>query len=422
MRRSKSNIINYWLLFLIWPFGSLIAAFNSCDYRKIKVFLWAFSVFYGLSFTIEEGSSSDILRHFRIFSRWYEIGTFNWQEISDFHELTSRPDYYKSILFYLLSRVGNSLKLLGFGIYFLFGYFYADNFTRVYKRYRENKSKIILPFLLLLSILFLPSLEEATGLRFATATVFFLNIFLRFLENSNWKILLLLLIAPMIHFTYWFFIPLIILFFLTRRFLNVWFVFYLLTLITPNGLIDNNSASNIIASLSVAEEVSSATDNYLTDDVYNRQFGGSASKSWHARYYFYWFQILVKSLIAILAYHRIFRRTSNTAQIDLLLSFTLVSFSFINLVDHLPSAGRFSFIPYFLGIFYIIIKFNLLSIHKWFRELQPIAYFIVSLFIIVSFRTLFYFASISTFFSNPIFLMFLGGDEITINYVLKSIF
>jgi len=122
--QKNENTFYAILIFLIWPFMSLILAFK--EYRSSwgKNVVWAFTAFFAYSKVAPFGIYTDAVGYSMKFEAMARTGTFE----SVFTGLfTEKADVFDTFLSFVVSRFTDNYKIYFMIIGLFYGYFFSRN-------------------------------------------------------------------------------------------------------------------------------------------------------------------------------------------------------------------------------------------------------------------------------------------------------
>ncbi len=200
------------LLFLIWPFGSLFPLLNRVNLHSTRLFyLTLFLSFFGFSFIIL-GDSADIVRIRDLFYKVKEeinLGLTLNQQISRLYVYEEYSDPFAPVFAYLVAFfIGDHRFYIGL-LGLIYGFFYAnvilfvDTQIQIRKKYLQNIYHILFAFL----ILIIP-IWQLNGIRFWTGTMFVIYILLRYIYLN--KSLSPIIFSPFFHSAFLVWAPLLL--------------------------------------------------------------------------------------------------------------------------------------------------------------------------------------------------------------------
>ena len=164
------------ILFLIWPFFSIIYAIR--NYRAIwaKDLVWFFVIFFGFTLTIiladTEGQADSTRYRDKFVAMAGQQVNFDNISVLFYDEDSQVLDVIETIVIFTVSRFTGNYHVLFAVFGLIFGYFYSRNIwyliDRAGKRIATENIPIILTFA------FVVGFWEINGFRFWTATHIFL--------------------------------------------------------------------------------------------------------------------------------------------------------------------------------------------------------------------------------------------------------
>lgn len=197
------------LLFLIWPFGSLIYAIRNLSKNPVLIFI-LIGFFYGITYNfISESDMTTYIKEFQNINSW------NYNSLVNAINSGQYSDYYTITLSFIISRFTENGKIyIGIAL-LIYSIFYFKSVFLILKNINISGSKTL--YLLIFASFFYITLFYANSLRFYTAMYVFIYSILQLLINKNLKASFLILLTPFIHFSFYLPTALYALFIITGR-------------------------------------------------------------------------------------------------------------------------------------------------------------------------------------------------------------
>ena len=220
------------------------------------------------------------------------------------------------------------------------------------------------------------------------------------------------------HFSY--IIPLIsvLTFFVVPKRLNFLVLVYIGTIIYNE--INVQWLSNYIESTD-QEKVIDRTSIYIDQErveAYREGETGRSKQNWYVQWYKDGLNYMILlSFILIYWGHR--KRKILTKSLFNTFAFALWFYSFANVLNTIPSGGRFLFTAQLISFFVIIVLFQNNYRRLFARYLFPVFLPAMVLFIVVSMREGFYYLSVATVFGNPLTAIISFGEYVALNDLIK---
>lgn len=352
------------ILFIISPFISFIYALYRIKTKSSFIIIYLFSLFYGMSYITESGKSETAKNDGAVYRAIFEndICGMNFQEFKrDIIEILTGQSWYKDIYFhcvaYPVSKFTDNYHFLFLAFAVIFGYFMLKS---LHFLVRENKYDNRLVSLLLLSLFVTNGIFNINGMRFWTATWIATYALLNILVDKKRSYLLLLLITPLIHSSFYFLLIIYLIYIFTnKRF--IWRNFYF--------------ASFFFSSISVFVISAFIGDIplfhrfliYLDPEA---AFSVLAGKSLLKGI----FDLLSTIYINIMFYliYKQSERDHNSIQSKSLFNFFFVYISIINFVRPVPSLGTRFFVVGFPLIAYLWLVTFGTNRYKWVIYSMPL--------------------------------------------------
>lgn len=240
-----------YLLFFLWP--TLAMLFVTVNFKKayVKNVIWLFCIFIGLTIILPYSyENHDLVRyrdHFESLTLERHV-SFSELFLRPYqHGLNSDLDFYLNIMNILISRITDSFRVFLVIISAVFGYFFSRNLTFFTEKQKLKKIGLISSICLLL-LAFLYPVWAINGYRFNTAAMIFLFGLLNYHDTKKNKYLIVVLLTPLIHFSFLLPIAIYGIYFLLGNRFKMYFALVVIAIVF-SGV---NPASNIYQNASLA--------------------------------------------------------------------------------------------------------------------------------------------------------------------------
>lgn len=403
-------------MFLVWPLLAVVSAFWNYRSSWGKNVLWAFVAFYGFTFAIgAESQSSDIVRYVA------EVEYLHTVELSitdafDYYRQRGDMDILRTFIAVTLSRVTGSQAVLTLVYGIIFGFFFSRNIWYVLS-HLKGKIKPITVLLLVCFFLVVP-FWNITTFRMWTAAHIFMYGLLPFLFESRKGRAFIASLAILVHFS--FLVPVGILFtymFLGNR-MTLYFGFFLATFFISE--IDLSMFNNVIENYA-PEIIQERTAGYRGEQyVETYREGEGGARVWYASWYGRALKWSVMGFLVVLFLKGREFFTKNRGWLRLF-SYTLLFYGVANLFSSLPSGGRFVSVANLCALSVIILYVQNREHEVVMKRFIIAALPALLLFVIVSIRMSLYSLSATSVLGNPFIALFLSGEHISLNDVLKMV-
>ena len=372
-------------LFILWPFGSFLLSLRDINKKSSAIVIILFCAVFGYSFVFME-TSADSYRMAWVFDNFSHI---SFSEIFQLYIQGGIPDIYKFVFYGFTKTYSNNPKVLFSLFGLVFGFFWYLS-LRVFAHEKGRKRDV---FIIILFIAFFACnpITNVNGARFNTATwLFFYSTYSLVIYNKK-KWILGLFCTPLIHFSFLFVVPIIVLFYTFKHLFNsnsklsslLYYIFvftFLLSFVMDTNVIKLDILSDATPLQgSVTNKISVYNSDKIGELYKNRintSFFLTVSKyfGYAMKIYFFTFIIFSKKLIEKIKYQ--------DSKLNKLIVFILFFMSISYILSSVPSGGRFLIIGY---ISCILLMLKLYIIYPT----KKIKKFIVWLLPIFSFQILF---------------------------------
>ena len=354
--KNKNSLLNI-PIFFIFPFVSFLIAIRNLKSRTNGVVFITFCTLFGFSFAFSN-DSADSYRVALVFNE------FNYQSIYDIYQLYllgGAPDLYRFLTYAFVKSFTDNPKILFATFGLVFGFFWYLS-LRVFKKEQANYSGFYASLLFFLFVIINP-ITNINGARFNTAIwIFFYGVINVVLYNKN-RYLLLVLCAPLVHFSFLFGVIVILLYVLIKKITysstgvnKILYYSFIVSFIASWVLESNIISLDFIGSFVPSDSISNKIGTYNSSevaDVYKERASNSPFLIVSN-----FFQNLIKiAFFTILVYlKREFQKINDKSLvISKLMAFVFFYFTFSFIIATIPSGGRFLMVGYLFALMLILI-------------------------------------------------------------------
>ena len=398
----KNRLFQY-VLFFIWPIASFFRAINRYHKPWAKNVVWLFVAFYGFTF-LASGEGVDSLDYMRRLAEMHQQQTDFSTVVNSLYTIGGETDLFAPFLLFLLSRFTDDPRILFLMIGLVFGFFYSRNLAIIHQQIdTQMRGYLLLLFIVL--ILVIP-IWNINGVRFWTAAhVFLYGILNFFLLNKIKKGLLFIALSALFHFSFLITFPILLAYYFIGNRYNAFLILYLVSFFISSISIEpiQKLAENFVPTFAdKVEAYANYEDIKEGEEKYNKRSIFSLVFIYVLKY---------KVLILLLYVHFLFKRKGKLkSDMNLynLLNFSLLFVGVFNILDYIPSVGRFISIANFLLIGLFIIIFQ-----KHHFKINPVLLVSLPLSIVFILGQLYMgsrFIGLFTF-TNPLFALWGPGEK-----------
>ena len=370
---------NYILLFVLWPFLACIIAIMNFGQKEAKNVVYAFLVYYGLSFVVgNEGIDA-----FRIAST---LKANSMLPFSDFFKVVigiystdTSVDFVEPFISFMVSRISDNYRLLFGAFAALFGYFYVKSIGLLFSEGKKSLGwNSVIHLVFFASILPVTSIN---GFRMWTAAWIFFYGAYNVVLFRNFRYLVLTFSACLIHFSFLSANAILLIYLLAGNRNMIYFVLVIVSFILP-GLIEPllQSSFGILGSAALKARVQMYTD---TSYVQLRQ-ESIEQVAWFMQI---GSDLVLYYLLLAVAFLRFRLRNIRSDETERnLFSFLLLFLSFVNFAMPIPSFGGRFMILFFMFATLYIYRYFAANDSKKIEPLTIIGLFPMLLFAAITFR------------------------------------
>jgi len=403
------------ILFLIWPFLSLVSALKNRKSPWAKNICWAFVAFFGFTFAIgAENESADIVRYIQSYQSMHSV-QMTFSSSIEYLEQREEIDIARPLISIVLSRFSDSGALLTLTYGLIFGFFFSRNIFYVLERL-DGKLKPVTILLICCLFLVVP-IWDMNGFRMWTATHMFLYGLLPFLCEGKYRRLWVSVASVLVHFSFVVPISILAIYMLAGNLLAVYFGFFALTFFLSEIDIQE---FNLFVEAYAPEALQDRTAGYRGEGYVEAYREGDSEVAWYAKIYSRALSWAVAGFLGLLFFtgRDFFNKNRNWLS---LFCFTLLFYGVANILSTIPSGGRYLALANLFALALIIFYLHFTPQEKWMKRFIWLASPALLLFIVVSVRIGLYSTSVTAILGNPVLALFIMNEHISLNDVMRMI-
>lgn len=222
------------ILFLLSPFFSLIYSLKKVNTKSSYILFFLFAVLFGLCFITADGRNEEYTGDATVYRQLFEL--FKYDNLSDlrdnFNETISmnnerNKDIYLYSMIYLASRFSYNYHVFFMLLAVVFAFFMLKSMKFLTEE--DSFTNTFTSIFILFMFIFMNGIYNINGCRFWTASWITIYAIFQIFRNNHLKYLLLIAITPLIHYSYWFIIIVLLVILLTKSFNNFWKVIFFIS-------------------------------------------------------------------------------------------------------------------------------------------------------------------------------------------------
>lgn len=391
-------LIVLFLLFLIWPFGTVWFSLINYNAKWTKNIVWLFVIFYGYTFVLSNDTmdANRIKEKFEVFTYF----NFNLNEFISYYFIqnSSAIDVLQPVVFYITSKFTSDFNVLMAVLAAILGFFYSRNLSYLLDKSDSNVKLTSIIFLWM--FMFVIGFWEINAFRFWTASLmYFYAVTPSVYENDNKKLWFVLL-ACLLHFSFLF--PLVVFLcfkiFKNKSALYFWFfVFSFLFTLLNVGMIGDFMLK--IFPSNFHNKISAYASEARVDEV----AGNVRSISSYLRF----FMFVIINGFFVLFYFSYKELIKDDDKLYSLFNFCLLFLGAANFISIIPSGGRFLLVSALFALTFIFLFLQRNSLEgklKIYVYMSTPFLFLASIgFIRLGLNTI----GVLTVFGNPVISLFI---------------
>lgn len=337
---SLSRRMGVYAFALIAPFIALCISLAHPRDLATRNVVWLFTIFYGAVFFIAPESTADSVRYAASLEQMHALDYGLKNLIGEFFAEGSRlQDIYQPLLTFFVSVFTDRHWFLfaSFGV--LLGYVFSRNIWFLIDRTPRNAH--LAAWLFIIAFAFHQDIGSSiNGVRMWTALHVFVFGFLHFYESRKRIYLVSILLTPLIHFSFYLPIAILVLFHFIKKYPLPVFAFFLVSF--GNVIIDVGLVRQAINLIPLPLEMRASA--YLAGgEAAQRELDpGSGGGIWFLQLNRFFLEAFMIATVSWFIGRGAYK---SSPLIRNLLVFAMLSYGVINMVSHIPSLGRFYNIP-----------------------------------------------------------------------------
>lgn len=321
-----------YLLFFFWPFGAFIYSLRCLQSKSSQVIFFLICATFGLCIECknEEFDMSRITENF-LSSRYMHFDELCGIIIDSINGVGVR-DIYEPILYWTVNQISSNEHVFWMIASMIYAFFYLKSLSFILddKRFKS----CFMGFMIVLMFTMPQPIFTVTGLRFWTAGWLAIFCTLKIFIRNDYKYLLILLLTPFIHVTYWVYVVLVPLAFVARMSEKLLIIIFFLSY--PFSYLSMSFVLDVISMNILPSSLEMVALSYMGEDhieEFNRQGTG-----------WFWvsemFDTILKTYYLIMACWIIKHKDIIVDKQDkYLLIFILIVYSFANFTLVVPHLG-----------------------------------------------------------------------------------
>lgn len=331
---ERGNKIIKYLLFLINPLFGFFATLGDLKSKSSYVIFLCFTILFGVCFTVPSGRTADFtgdgavyrLRFDRMAAKSGDDFEKVYNEYIQFEE--GEKDFYVTAVSYLVSRFTDNYHWVFAVFAFVFGYFMLKSFRFLTDRQEFTNS--LYCFLLAIIFIMSNSIFNINGIRFWTAAWVGVYCIFQIFVNDNKKYFLLAFITPFIHVSFFVYLLIIGVAYISRKYNNFWFAMFVISFFVANFMQDILKATESFFPAFISRTIALYTDQDVINQVNEGQL-------WYAKIFSFMENFMVNIVVFLFYKNRL--KFSSNKNVFNIYQFLMVWMTFVNFSIAIPSLG-----------------------------------------------------------------------------------
>jgi hypothetical protein len=395
------------LLFFLWPFFSVLAAFKNFRKSWAKNIFWAFCAFYGLTFVVDYDSGRDIVNYVESFEMLHTV------DVSFDNYVEEKKDPVIPLISIILSRFTDSQPILTLVYGILFGFFFSRNLWYVMERLEGKLLPVTI--ILLCCLILINPIWNINGIRMWLAAHIFLYGLMPYLFDGKKGKLLVSFGSMFVHFSFLLPITILLVYMIGGNRLAIYYSFFVSTFFISE--LDLTFVNNILE-VYAPESFQENTASYRIEEYVEEYRTEASDNNWYSTLYGSALKWSVMGFLSLFFFKNKKLFEENRYLLNLF-CFTLLFYGVANLVSSLPSGGRFISIANFGAVSLIVLFLQNCAQQKMMRMYTWAVTPALLLYIIVSVRIGFLSTGATSILGNPIIAYFSWGEDFSLEQFLR---
>lgn len=412
------------MLTILYPFCGLIYTLWHWRENWAKNTFWIACIYMGAVHVYWPegeflGTGADGGRYVLRLIEWHNLGyslkTLFGNYLVDQHTM----DLYQQLITWAIAKVTDNGHVLFTLFAIIYGYFYSKNIWYILEKLPKNIPK---QFFILITLFFLISpIYFINGARMWTALHVYVYAFMPYLLEKDKKRLWLLLLTPLIHFSYLYVMVIGYLYVLipyefktkNKLFLCFVLVCFIITLFINS--LNLNTVADVLVEYS-PDAYSYRIEGYVNQNVLDKNIELLSHNNWYvagSSQIKYWCYAII--LIILFPYIKNkFKYSDNLINYYI---FTIIISGIANIMSLIPSGGRFQLLAQMFEVSIIILIISRIYKIQIINKFINIFLIVLIVPFIVEIRKIFNFYSITLLFGNFITVFFWENNILLITYI-----
>lgn len=341
------------ILFLLSPFVALLYSLKKMNTKSSFVVFFGFAICFGMAFSTShyeslkgDANGIDAGRYRLTFEQTKGMTTSEflsaWNDYADFDE--GEKDFYFITMVYFVSRFTHNYHWLFMAFAMVFAFFQL----KALRLLVEQKNWENGLFCVLLALFFTwNQIFNINAMRFYTAAWMGVYAVLQIFQNKRLWYFLLLLIAPIIHSSFWLFDAVVLIAFLLQRLEWVWIVLFFASFFTSTVLVE---VLNVVVDF-LPEYLAKTVRGYiLVDRLFSESTYSGTGFWWVPMVFDRAYKIYTNLLVVLFVFNR---KLIKDNDMHSLYVFIVIFMVYINFAMPIPALGRRSIVMAYPIIAYI---------------------------------------------------------------------
>lgn len=410
--KEKNDTSRYaYVLYALSPLLSLFFAFKNIRCTWSKNLIWLFTIFYGFTFYIASDSGSDAVRYKDTLLEMSRSDLTLESLLGLFYSGDSQYiDIAQPLVTFIVARFTDNYQILFAVFGFFYGYLYSRNIWFLIDRanVKINRGGIVL--LVVFSLIV--SIASMNGLRFWMATHLFFFGMMPLIVEKKKSGLWIAASAILVHFSFLLPFALLLAYLMAGDKLKLYFAIFVFSFFIS----ELNPASLQSASSYLPQALQDKSSTYLNEEYVQGRGHEKSNRSW---FILFSSKAIAYAVVgfAILVFIRR-KRYLEKASLYSLFSVGILFYGVFNILNNLPSLGRFLSLSQMLLIsvfFWVIIMYPGKALNRILFLCMP--GFMV--FVVLEIRIMLGYSSYLLLVGNPVLACFLHPDEGLFQFIAK---
>lgn len=222
--------IGQFLMFFIWPFGSFIISVATLHkYKSSRIIFVMFAVLYGYTFVFSNEYGAD---NGRVVKEFYSVSEMSLSGFSEFLSSENTTDVFLPFSYYLVSKISKNPQVLYAFFALIYSLFFILSYQFILLLINGKRLDYRIMIFLILYLVYI-RFSAINGVRFWIACFIFIYGIMKVIIDNNYWYLILILLTPFIHFSYFLGLIILAIYLVIGKRINYCYILLFISIVFP---------------------------------------------------------------------------------------------------------------------------------------------------------------------------------------------